>query len=218
MPSWQNSVLETQTSIPASVAERIAQQTLRRRGQDYAGEVRRLLDAGLEVMARCGTSSRPRVADIVEAAGLSNDAFYRHFPSKDALVAAILDDGAERLQGYLAHRMAKADRPEAQVRAWVEGLLSQADEAIAATTLAVLWNGGSTVGGRHAELLAPLLVEPLTALGSDDPDATSVLLAHAGIGRLHDLLWAGRPPRAADVEQLTAFCLRAGAGPPPSGA
>ena len=68
-------------------------------------------------MARCGTTSRPRVADIVEAAGLSNDAFYRHFPSKDALVAAILDDGAERLQGYLDHQMAKARGPEAQVRA-----------------------------------------------------------------------------------------------------
>ena len=39
--------------------------------------------------------------------GLSNDAFYRHFPSKDALVAALLEDGAERLAGYVAHQMAQ---------------------------------------------------------------------------------------------------------------
>lgn len=39
-------------------------------------------------------------ADIVAAAGLSNDTFYRHVSSKDALVAAILEDGAERLCGY----------------------------------------------------------------------------------------------------------------------
>ena len=44
-------------------------------------------------MAR-GTTSRPRVADIVAEAGLSNDAFYRHFASKDALVAALVEDGA----------------------------------------------------------------------------------------------------------------------------
>ena len=193
------------------MAARIAQQTLSKRGVDYAGEVRRLLDAGLEVMARCGTTSRPRVADIVEAAGLSNDAFYRHFPSKDALVAAILDDGAERLQGYLAHQMAKADGPEAEVRAWVGGLLAQADEETAATTLAVLWNGGVAPAGRPAARLAPLLVEPLAALGRDDPDGEALLVAHAAIGTLNDLLWAGRPPTGDDVDRVTAFCLRSGA-------
>ena len=167
-----------------------------------------MLDAGLEVMATCGTTSRPRVADIVEAAGLSNDAFYRHFPSKDALVAAILDDGAERLRGYLDHQMAKVDEPEAKVRAWVAGVLSQADEEIAASTLAVLWNGGVVPGGRPAARLAPLLVGPLTALDRRDPDGEALLLAHATIGTLNDLLWAGRPPTADDVDRVTAFCLR----------
>src|ERR687897_3086612 len=126
------------------VADRIAQQTLSTRGAEYATEVRRLLDAALDVMRACGTTSRPRVADIVAAAGLSNDAFYRHFPSKDALVAALLEDGTERLRSYLAHQMAKENTPEGRVRRWVEGVLSQAtDEDVAATTLAVLWNGGS---------------------------------------------------------------------------
>ncbi len=77
--------------------------------------------SGRELMARCGTTSRPRVADIVAAAGLSNDAFYRHFSSKDALVAAILEDGTERLTSYLAHQMAKEPTPERQVRRWVDG-------------------------------------------------------------------------------------------------
>ena len=39
-------------------------------------------------MRQGGTAFRPRVPDIVAAAGLSNDA-YRHFPSKDALVARL---------------------------------------------------------------------------------------------------------------------------------
>lgn len=208
--SGQNSVLNRQTSIP----EQIAQQTLRRRGVDYEDEVRRLLDAGLTVMARCGTRSRPRVADIVEAAGLSNDAFYRHFPSKDALVAAILDDGAERLRDYLAHQMAKADDPERRVRAWVAGVLAQADEEVAATTLAVLWNGGMVPAGRHAARLAPLLADELDALGCRDAEAVSLLLAHAAVGRLNDLLWTGQPPADEDVERLTSLCLRASGARP----
>ena len=134
--TWQNRILVTENAILARTAparwrtsrpRRSPPQTLAgRSGRELRGEVRRLLDAALEVMRRCGTTSRPRVADIVAAAGLSNDAFYRHFRSKDALVAALLEDGAERLRSYLAHQMAKDSAPEPQVRRWVEGVLSQA--------------------------------------------------------------------------------------------
>jgi AcrR family transcriptional regulator len=205
-----------QNAIPVEredVATRVSRQTLAQRGADYATEVRRLLDAGLEVMRRCGTTARPRVADIVEAAGLSNDAFYRHFPSKDALVAAILDDGAERLHDYLAHQMTKATTPEERVRRWVGGVMAQADEEIAASTLAVLWNGG-TAGdgtGRHfaSATLAPLLEEPFAALGSADPELDASLAAHATLGTLSDHLWQGTPPTPADVDRIADFCLAA---------
>ncbi|MCB1005208.1 MAG: TetR/AcrR family transcriptional regulator [Acidimicrobiales bacterium] len=194
------------------VAVRIARRTLAARGAGYADEVRRLLDAGLAVMDRCGTESRPRVADIVAEAGLSNDAFYRHFPSKDALVTAILEDGTSRLGRYLERRMARAADPEARVRAWVGGVLAQADPDVAATTRAVLWNGGGTGGlaaGRHpaSATLAALLVEPFAALGCPDPAGRATLAAHAALGRLADLLWAGSAPTPADGEALVAFLL-----------
>lgn len=111
-------------------------------------------------------AARPRVADIVAAAGLSNDAFYRHFPSKDALVAALLEDGAQRLARYVARQMSKETdpkTPEGQVRRWVEGVLSQTREEIAATTLAVLWNGGSigeTVADGHHSAAIPRAAIP----------------------------------------------------------
>jgi AcrR family transcriptional regulator len=201
---------------PDGVAGRIARRTLARRVPDYANEVRRLLDAGLEVMRRCGTSSRPRVADIVAAAGLSNDAFYRHFPSKDALVLAILEDGTERLASYLAHQMSKEREPARKLRRWVEGVLAQAiDEEVAAATLAVLWNASSV--GRvvasgppsAAPMLARLLHEPLAALGSTSPPLDAMLVAHAVIGVLSDHLWQRTKPSRHDVDHVVDFCLRA---------
>ena len=200
---------------PPDVAGRIVRRSLAKREGEYAGEVRRLLDAALALMQRRGTSSRPRVADIVAAAGLSNDAFYRHFRSKDDLVNALLEDGAERLRGYLAHQMAKARTPETQVRRWVEGVLAQADGDVAAATLAVLWNGSSADGGqaagRHfaAAPLASLLADPFAALGSDAPEFDAALAAHATLGLLSDCLWRGAAPSRGETDRTIDFCLRA---------
>lgn len=177
--------------------------------------MRRLLDAALAVMQRYGTTSRPRVADIVTEAGLSNDAFYRHFPSKDALVGALLEDGAERLHGYLEHQMAKERTPEAKVRRWVDGVLAQAEPAIAATTLAVLFNAGGAeqgqAAGRHfaSAPLSTLLQEPLAQLGSREPALDAALLAHAALGRLSDHLWQRTRPAAKERTRITELFLTA---------
>jgi AcrR family transcriptional regulator len=209
-----------QNAIPDDdVASRVAHRTLARREADYADEVRRLLDAALAVIERHGTDARPRVADIVAEAGLSNDAFYRHFASKDALVAALLDDGAQRLASYLRHQTAKVSDPRDRVRVWVEGVLAQTRGALARSTRAVLWNGGGVEGGlasgRHfaSAPLAALLAESLRELGSADPGLDAVLVTHAVLGRVADHLWQETQPEAAEVDHLVGFCLRAVAEP-----
>ncbi len=198
------------------IASRLAQRALAKREASYASEVRRLLDAGLELMRNGGTASRPRVADIVAAAGLSNEAFYRHFPSKQALVEAIIEDGAERLRAYLDHQMSKASTPEGKVRRWVEGVLSQAADAdIAATTLAVLWNagsGGDGLASGHSSMnpsLAPLLHEPFAALGSADPALDASLATNATMGLLSDCLLRRVSPSRDEIAHVASFCLRA---------
>src|SRR5271165_6729663 len=78
---WDDLILVPQnaTPSPAGVAARIAARTLAKRGPDYTDEVRRILNAALAVMGQRGIGSKVRVADIVSAAGVSNDTFYRHF-------------------------------------------------------------------------------------------------------------------------------------------
>jgi AcrR family transcriptional regulator len=202
------------TETGDTLASRIAARSLAKREANYANEVRRLLDAGREVMGRSGTTARPRVADIVAEAGLSNEAFYRHFPSKDALVAAILEDGTDRLHSYVGHQMSKESTAEARLRRWVEGVLSQADDESAETTRAVMWNAGSmgeeimssppSVAGRLASLVRDTFAE----LGSADPEFDASLAAHATIGKLSDYLWRQMRPTESDVDRITAFCLR----------
>ncbi|WP_237421514.1 TetR/AcrR family transcriptional regulator [Gordonia sp. SID5947] len=198
----------------SQVARRIAARSIAKRESDYADEVGRLIDAGRQVMARSGSASRPRVADIVGAAGLSNDAFYRHFRSKDDLIAAILEDGTDRLCSYLGHQMGKAQEPRERVVRWVEGVLSQAQTDSAQTTRAVLWNVGSvnqevmssppSVNARLAELLH----EPLRELGSGDHVFDARLISNATVGALSDYLWRKESPTARDISRIVAACLR----------
>jgi AcrR family transcriptional regulator len=206
----------TNANPPKSdVAARIAAQTLAKKGPDYTDEVRNILDAAFAVIGRQGTRSRVRVADIVSAAGVSNDTFYRHFSSKDALIVALLEDGTERLASYISHQMQKKETPEDKVRSWVEAMLSQTSGRTAAITLAVLWNGISTGAGISAENynasvpLGALLHEPYLALGNGTPELDASLAAHATLGKMSDHLWAGTRPDRDEIEHITAFCIAA---------
>lgn len=202
------------------VIQRAAQRALLRHQKTYADEVRRLLDAGTEVMRRCGTTKSPRVADIIEHAGLSRDAFYRHFASKEDLVAAIVEAGAWRLVGYVDHQMRKVATPDDKLRQWVTAVMSQAvDPDVARTTRAVLWNGGRAPARTEpgsfdpSAVLAGLLVEPLRELPSPDPARDAAVIGHAVIGTMQTALQQGIIPDAAEVGHLVNFCLAAvGAG------
>jgi AcrR family transcriptional regulator len=199
--------------VDESIVVRTAQRSLARRQAVYADEVRRLLDAGLEVMRECGTTKSPPVSDIVAAAGLSRDAFYRHFASKEDLVAAIVEAGAERLRSYLRHQMAKERDPGARLRRWIEGIMSQAsNREVAHSTRAVLWNGGRVGDQARPEVvtthrpLAELIVEPVAALGSRDPERDAAAITQATMGLMNDFLWRFAAPTRADVAHLVRFC------------
>jgi len=200
----------------APLAEQAVRRSLARRQAITTDEVRRLLDAGLELMRRGGTRESPRVADIVRHAGLSNQAFYRHFASKDELVAAILDDGNRRMASYLRHLVEKETAPDRQVRRYVEGILQQAiDPDVAEATRAVHWNGRQLpqeIAQRvepGAEALQGILHEPLARLGSDDPERDARAIAHAALGTLQEHLSRHTTPSRRDVQHLVQFCLAA---------
>ena len=147
----------------------------------------------------------------MRTAGLSNQAFYRHFRGKDELLVALLDDGRQRLLATIERRMARADGATDQVRAWIEAVLAQArDPEAAAATRPFALNGDrlavqfpmETQGSRDR------LIEPLRDLVGE-PAALAIY--HLAMGSVHDALVERRTPARAEVDAVVDFALK-GAG------
>ncbi len=202
-----------QNTVP--VAERAVARALSGRHEAYTAEVRRLVEAGYAVMRRSGTVD-PRVGDIVREAGLSNQAFYRHFRGKDELLLAILDDGQARLVGYVEHRLAGVTPGLERVGEWVRAVMEQARNADAAENTRPFAIDGARLGDRFPEEIRrsrELVLAPLRAALADvagaDPARDGDAIYHLVMGSMNDALVQRAAPSAADVEHLVGFAQEA---------
>jgi AcrR family transcriptional regulator len=180
-------------------------------------EVSALMQAGLTLMVENSGRRGPRVADIAAAAGLSNESFYRYFASKDALVEAIVEQGAHTVVSYVRHRIAAAAEPgamdpAAQLTAGIAAIMKQvSDPALAAQTRAVVGNSSSmSPGSRHisvalVDALTELFTPPAAELGADDPVRAARTVASTAVATMQYHLFRGEVPDASDLAQLTAF-------------
>jgi AcrR family transcriptional regulator len=143
-----------------------------------------ILDATERLMATRGYAATS-ISDIRKACGLPPSSIYWHFGSKEGVLAAVMDRGADR---FFAAIPTSED---------VEG------------QLAVL----STLQSQHPEFLRLLYM--LSLERSVDPAVAAVVrrVRDTAIGRFHDaitqLLPADTPPSKADriVAELTAFAV-----------
>ena len=198
-----------QNVVPVEAA--LADRTLAGRRDAYAAEVRRLIDAAFAVMRETGDIDPP-VRDIVKAAGLSNQAFYRHFASKDSLLLAVLADGHRQLVEYLRARLASTKDPEQQVRRWIDGVMAQARDPRAADATRPFALNGARLADRFPDDLAASRTELLAtlspsvqALGGARDDAG--LVCELVLARMNDAIAHRRRPHQKEVEHLVGFCL-----------
>jgi len=203
----------------SSLASRSVERALEGRRAAYAQEVSRLVEASFGLIRERGVLE-PRVGEIVSAAGLSNQAFYRHFRSKDELLVAVLDAGIRRLADYLAHRMDAAEAPEAKIEAWLRGMAAQALDAEAARATRPFALSRARLSERFPEEVAEserrltaLLHEPIAAGGATgalpgaDPERDAALLYDLAMGWLQRELARPDPSAPADAEHWVAFAL-----------
>jgi AcrR family transcriptional regulator len=103
-------------------AQRASEKLGRPRLFDDDTERRMVMDAAVSVMARNDYAALS-VADILMEAGLSTSSFYRHFASKEALLAALVQREAESAQRYVERAIAGASNNLDALEAWLEAVL-----------------------------------------------------------------------------------------------
>jgi AcrR family transcriptional regulator len=200
---------ETQDVVQIAV-----DRALERQKSDATREVEAILEAALRVAERVAPAP-PRVADIVAEAGTSNQAFYRYFRGKEDLMNAVLQRGLARLRSYLLHQVSKETDPRAQVTAWIRGVFTQITDETAARQSAAVTQQLQRVPGRPdpdvADTLTGLsgmLVDPIRALGSAEPERDARLIQEAAFGTMNLHFRRGTVPDQADEDHVVGFCLR----------
>ena len=209
-----------QHSTIEHLADRAVERTVAGRRAEYGQEMRRIVDSTFSLFERT-SSLEPSMREILAETGLSTQAFYRYFASKDELMLALLDEGRRRLVETLQRRMSRSNDPSGQIRAWIEGVVAQAGNAAAAARtrpwvlseqrLAELFPQQQHTS---VELLLDLLSEPIERLQGTkrrqvlDTTRAASMVYQLTFAVLRSHLVAGTKPDARETEVLVAFCLR----------
>ena len=82
--------------LRGTLAQRAVDRSLGDRRTQYADEIQRVLEATYDLIERTGDVD-PSLREILAETGLSTQAFYRYFQSKDELMLLLLDDGRRQL-------------------------------------------------------------------------------------------------------------------------
>jgi len=207
-------------NLSDALARRAAERALATREASYAAEMRRVIEATYRVIERTG-SFDPTLREILRESGLSTQAFYRYFKSKDELLLVLLDDGRRQLVGYLEHRMARAGTARDKVRAWIEGVLAQAiDPGAASRTRPFLVNQDRFTEAfpeeqqASVDLLLGLLAGALGELSRDEGRRSEIrrdaeAIYQLAFGTLHTHLTRRTQPSRPEIDHLVRFALRA---------
>jgi AcrR family transcriptional regulator len=208
----------TSPDLTEDLARRAIERSTGDRKVAYAHEIERIIEATYQVIERTG-SFDPSLREILKLTKLSTQTFYRYFQSKDELLVVVLDDGRRQIVDYLKHRMALVPDPEGQVRAWIEGVLAQATDPVAASrTRPFVVSPDRLVQAFPAEMrtsrdwLIEILAESIGRIrpaAAVDTWRDAEAVYHLTFGTLHEHLSRRSAPSADEVEHAVQFALRA---------
>jgi AcrR family transcriptional regulator len=122
-----------------------------------------ILVAALDVLRRT-EGEEATVADILQEAGLSTRAFYRHFETKEDVIRSLYERDARSFGAHISRRVESAADPDEALAVWVYEMLGLAYDRRRAERVAALSSpmvlrvvAGGSAGQLGSELLEPLL-------------------------------------------------------------
>ncbi|XBB69995.1 TetR/AcrR family transcriptional regulator [Nocardioides sp. WV_118_6] len=152
------------------------------------------------------------VGDLAQALGVSKSAVYHHFPSKEAILAAALDEALDGLNQAVrdaseaAHGAPAQERLRATIETSVRILLAH----LPAVTLLLRVRGNSDIERlalerrRGIDARLGSLVAAAVAEGSVRDDLPTDVVTRLAFGMVNSLTEWNRPGRATDPDVLAA--------------
>jgi AcrR family transcriptional regulator len=208
----------TQGAAQLSLVEAAISRGLHERRLAAEDEVDRAIKAAYRIIER-DDSTELKMRDLLAEAGLSTQQFYRYFASKDDFITALLEDGQQRLLGYLEHQVAKHTDPRQRLEACLKGLIAQAEDLDAAARTrpfliyrARLHHRSPGLRDQLTSGLRALLVREISAArgagnrAGAESDAVWVLALTGAVMEAHIL--DGTRPTPDQRASLLAFCFR----------
>jgi AcrR family transcriptional regulator len=215
---------DSQRRSNGAVGSSLLEQAIERAENDRESgeaEVRALVSATFDVIAETG-SLDPQVREILRRAGLSRQVFYRHFASKDELLLVVLDESRQIVAAYLQKRVARVDGASAKLRAWIDGVLRQAQDPEAARRTRPFAVTGRRLEARFPEQFAKsqlVITKPLAEIiragirervfESRRPDDDAQIIYDAVFLRQNRHLLLCTAPTRKATDDLHDFALRA---------
>lgn len=143
----------------------------------------RILDTASELFYRDGYHA-VGIDTIVERSGVAKMTLYRHFPSKDELIAAYLERANAEFWDWLDSEIAVVDDPRAKLMAAFEATAKLATSPqclgctfqAAASEFPELEHPGHEVALAHKRRVLDRLAELARGAGSTDPDGLAAQL------------------------------------------
>lgn len=177
------------------------------------GRRQQLLDTAAELFAARGFHG-VSVTDLGAACGISGPALYKHFPSKDAILAAMLESISEELLAVGRERVAGSRSPTAALRALVDW---HVDFALRHRALIVVqdrdWSSLPEASRERVRALqreyVDLWAAQLRLLDPELSDDPSRAMAHAAFGLINSTPHSGLLPDEEMRSVLTGMALRA---------
>lgn len=182
----------------------------------------RILDAAAALLRRHGPD-KLTVLDVAKRLGMSHGNVYRHFPSKQALRAAVAEDWLAAVTAPLAGVVAQDDPPAVRLAAWLRMLAAikrrkvledpemfagfhrvatESPEVIAAHLAHMVEQVAAILAAGKADGSLPLVTDP-------EADARAVLTATLRFHHPDLVPGTGDAATAeADLARITALLLR----------
>jgi AcrR family transcriptional regulator len=197
---------------------------------DFSEERDRIIEAAYACLSAPRSGPVP-IAAILERAGVSTRAFYRHFESKDALFIAMLESESDELVRRLEQiPQTVPGGPVAELRAWVEQMFDLVNDPRRASKMDVIDSDEVRVAKgyyavrdriraeRERSLIGILDRGLQSGVFADASPAADAAAISGAVSRVLAGMTDPNAPSSEDaLESVMSFALRAlGVGPPGS--